>query len=85
MSRTKGAKDKKPRTRNPAVSLEKQLVEWDKKEQKVDWQDLCQKLQHALAASYVAEENLESQIKNLGDEIARRDIIIRYLESRIVL
>ena len=67
------------------VPFEKQLEILDQEEQKVDWQDLCQKLQHALAASYVSEEQLEMQIKTLNDEIARRDTIIRYLESRIVL
>jgi hypothetical protein len=77
-------KKRKPRQAK-AVPFEKQLEQLDQEEQYVDWKDLCQKLQHALAASYVAEENLESQIKILGDEIARRDTIIRYLESRIVL
>ena len=81
----KRRKARKPRTVNPAVSLEKQLDKWDAEEKKTDWRDLCQKLQHALAASYVAEEQLDDQIKALKSEIARRDTIIAYLESRTTL
>lgn len=67
--------------------LEKQLANWDKIEeaeiqQSVDWQDLCQKLQQALAKSYVEAEDFEKRIKALTGEIAARDIIINYLEKR---
>lgn len=85
ISHTRKRKARKPRKVNPAVSLEKQLDKWDAEEKKTDWRDLCQKLQHALAASYVAEEQLEDQIKALKSEITRRDTIIAYLESRNTL
>jgi len=75
MARTVGAKDKTPRKRNPAVSLEKQLEKWDAKEQKVDWQDLCQKLQSALAKAYVDCDLLEATVNE-------QKIIIRYLENK---
>jgi hypothetical protein len=78
MARTKGAKDKAPRKTNPAVSLEKQLEQWDAKEQKVDWQDLCQKLQSALAKAYVDCDLLEVTV-------AEQKVIIRYLEGRTVV
>ena len=78
MARTVGAKDKTPRKKNPAVSLEKQLEKWDAKEQKVDWQDLCQKLQSALAKAYVDCDLLEVTV-------AEQKVIIRYLEGRTVV
>ncbi len=78
MARTVGAKDKTPRKKNPAVSLEKQLEQWDAKEQKVDWQDLCQKLQSALAKAYVDCDLLEVTV-------AEQKVIIRYLEGRTVV
>lgn len=78
MARTVGAKDKTPRKKNPAVSLEKQLEQWDAKEQKVDWQDLCQKLQGALAKAYVDCDLLEATV-------SEQKVIIRYLEGRTVV
>jgi hypothetical protein len=78
MARTIGAKDKTPRKKNPAVSLEKQLEKWDAKEQKVDWHDLCQKLQNALAKAYVDCDLLEATV-------SEQKVIIRYLEGRTVV
>lgn len=80
-------KPRKPRKveLKPEITFSQQLSKWEEEDNRVDWQDLCQKLQHALAASYVSEEQLEMQIKTLKDEIARRDTIIAYLESRITL
>ena len=60
----------------------KTLREWDEAEKKVDFQALCQKLQEALAKSYVEAEDLEKQIAYLRSEVAARDVVIRYLESR---
>jgi Tfp pilus assembly PilM family ATPase len=76
MPRTKGAKDKQPRKVNPAVSLEKQLEKWDQEQAKVDFQDLCQKLQNALAKSYVDCDLLEATV-------SEQRTIIKYLESKV--
>jgi Tfp pilus assembly PilM family ATPase len=78
MARTVGAKDKTPRKKNPVVSFEKQLEKWDAKEQKVNWQDLCQKLQNALAKAYVDCDLLEATV-------SEQKVIIRYLEGRTVV
>jgi hypothetical protein len=64
------------------LTFEKQLEAWDKQEQKVNFKELCEKLQEALAKSYVEAEQLERQITLLQNEISARDVVIRYLESR---
>jgi uncharacterized protein (DUF3084 family) len=64
------------------VSFEQQLEEWDRKQNAVDYKELCEKLQEALAKSYVEAEQFERQINQLRSEIAARDVIINYLESR---
>jgi len=66
----------------PVLTFEKQLEKWDKKEKQVDLKELCDKLQEALAKSYVEAEQFERQINQLRSEIAARDVIINYLESR---
>jgi len=71
-------KARKPRTVNPAVSLEKQLEKWDAEENKVDWKDLCQKLQSALAKAYVDCDLLEATV-------SEQKVVIRYLENRTVV
>ena len=71
-------KVRKVRKVNPAVSLEKQLEKWDAEEQKVDWKDLCQKLQNALAKAYVDCDLLEATV-------AEQKVVIRYLEGRTVV
>lgn len=73
-----GSKNKpKPKT------FEQSLKEWDEKEAKVDLKDLAEKLQSALAKSYVECEQLEKNIGIYQSEITRRDIIIQYLESKL--
>jgi hypothetical protein len=64
------------------VSFNQQLEEWDRKQNAVDFKELCEKLQEALAKSYVEAENLERQIVALRNEVAARDVVITYLESR---
>lgn len=81
MPRTIGSKDKKPRARkprttNPAISLAQQLDDWDKEEQKNDFQELCEKLQNALAKSYVECDMLE-------DTVSEQRAIIKYLERKV--
>ena len=58
------------------------LAEWDRMENEVNFKDLCQKLQEALARSYVEAEELEKQITYWRNETGARDIVIRYLEGR---
>lgn len=65
-------------------SFSETLKEWDRMENEVDFKDLCQKLQEALAKSYCDYEQLEKNIAVLRDEIVYRDVIIRYLENRKV-
>jgi hypothetical protein len=74
----------KPKAIKPSqvLTFEKQLEEWDEKEQKVNFKELCEKLQEALAKSYVEAEQLERQVGQLRNEVAARDVIINYLESR---
>jgi histidinol phosphatase-like enzyme len=64
------------------LSFEKQMEEWDKQEQQVNFKELCEKLQEALAKSYVEAEQFERQIAMLQNEVSARDVVIRYLESR---
>lgn len=64
----------------------KALDEWDHMESessKVNYEELCQKLQEALAKSYVEAEELEKQIVFLRNETSARDIVIRYLEGKV--
>jgi hypothetical protein len=72
-----GAKKK-----NQILTFEQELQSWDQKEKQVDFKELCEKLQEALAKSYVEAENLDRQIAALRNEVAARDVIINYLESR---
>jgi predicted RNA-binding protein with EMAP domain len=64
------------------LTFAKKLEEWDRKQNAVDFKELCEKLQEALAKSYVEAEQLERQIAVLQNEISARDVVIRYLESR---
>jgi hypothetical protein len=66
------------------LSFEKQLEEWDNKEKQIELKELCEKLQNALAKSYVECENFEKDIAIYQKEILRRDVIIQYLESKTV-
>lgn len=67
----------------PVSDFQKTLNEWDAKEKQVDFKALCQKLQEALARSYVEAEELERAIAYWRNEVGARDIVIRYLESKI--
>jgi hypothetical protein len=71
------------RTQAVVDSFSESLAEWDRQEQEVDFKELCQKLQAALAKSYCDYECLEKHVATFRDEIIRRDIVIQYLESRI--
>jgi predicted HAD superfamily phosphohydrolase YqeG len=70
------------RTQAVVDSFSETLSEWDRMENEVDFKDLCQKLQEALARSYVEAEELEKQITYWRNETGARDIVIRYLEGR---
>ena len=65
-------------------SFQQQLEEWDRKQNAVDYKELSEKLQEALAKSYVEADALNKTIANLNREIHARDIIITYLEIRKV-
>lgn len=64
-------------------SFSETLKEWDRMENEVDFKDLCQKLQEALAKSYCEYEQLEQNVNYLRNELQARDVVIRYLESKI--
>lgn len=81
--RPAGSKNKKKVIKRHSPTLfEDALKEWDRMENEVDFKELCQKLQEALAKSYVEAEELERVVTYWRNEVAARDIIIRYLESR---
>ena len=71
------------RTQAVVDSFSETLDEWDRMENEVNFKDLCQKLQDALARSYVEAEELEKLIGYLQSEVSARDVVIRYLESKI--
>ena len=77
-----GVKNKPKAKQAHILTFEKQLEAWDKKENTVNYKELSEKLQEALAKSYVEAEQLERQIALLQSEISARDVVIRYLESR---
>ena len=80
-----GAKNKpKAVKRSALLTFEKQIEEWDRKQNAVDYKELSEKLQEALAKSYVELDGLKKTIETLSREINARDIIITYLEIRKV-
>jgi hypothetical protein len=72
-------------SKNNPKPLEEQIKNWpaEPRQPVVDLQDLAEKLQNALAKSYVECEQLEKNVQIYQSEINRRDIIIQYLESKI--
>jgi hypothetical protein len=79
-----GSKNKLNKREQAAIdSFSQTLAEWDRMENEVDFKELCQKLQEALARSYVEAEEFERQIAYWRNETGARDIVIRYLESKI--
>jgi hypothetical protein len=80
-----GSKNKsKAVKRSELLTFEKQLEEWDRKQNAVDYKELSEKLQEALAKSYVELDGLKKTIDTLNRELHARDIIITYLEIRKV-
>jgi hypothetical protein len=77
-----GIKNKPKAKQAHILTFEKQLEAWDDKEKTVNFKELCEKLQEALAKSYVEAEQLERQVTYLRSEVGARDVIINYLESR---
>jgi GTP-sensing pleiotropic transcriptional regulator CodY len=67
---------------NPVSSFVETLKEWDEKEKEVNFKDLCQKLQEALAKAYCDIDQLEQHLNYVRNEVQARDVVIRYLESR---
>jgi hypothetical protein len=83
--RPAGSKNKsKAVKRSELLTFEKQLEEWDRKQNAVDYKELSEKLQEALAKSYVELDGLKKTIDTLNRELHARDIIITYLEIRKV-
>jgi hypothetical protein len=80
-----GVKNKPKATKQAQIiSFEKQLEEWDRKQNAVDFKELSEKLQEALAKSYVEADGMKKTIETLNREVHARDIIITYLEIRKV-
>jgi hypothetical protein len=79
-----GSKNKPAVKRTQVLTFEKQLEAWEKKENKVNFKELSEKLQEALAKSYVESDGLKKTIETLSRELHARDIIITYLEIRKV-
>jgi len=82
MTVTKRGRPLGSKKKNQILTFEQELQAWDQKEKQVDFKELCEKLQEALAKSYVEAEQLERQVGQLRNEVAARDVIINYLESR---
>lgn len=69
-----GSKNKKtpfdsaPKVRNTAKSFTEEVAAWEAepREEKVDYKDLCQRLQDALAKSYVEIDGLKKEIEELN-------------------
>ncbi len=66
----------------PVSSFAQTLKKWDEKEKEVDFKELCQKLQEALAKAYCDIDQLEQHLSYVRNELQARDVVIRYLESR---
>jgi hypothetical protein len=49
----------------------------------VDYESLCQKLQNALSKSYVDLEELQQRHNQAVVGIAKQEVIIQYLESKL--
>ena len=49
---------------------------------KVDWQNVCEKLQDALSKEMIETQRLEQERGQLINDIARQAVIIQYLESK---
>jgi hypothetical protein len=66
--------------KNKPKALEKQIAHWDAEPRTtpVDFKELAQKLQNALAKSYVEIDLLRQKT-----QLDRQAIIIEYLESRV--
>jgi hypothetical protein len=66
--------------KNKPKALEKQIAHWDAEPRTtpVDFKELAQKLQNALAKSYVEIDLLRQKT-----QLDRQSIIIEYLESRV--
>ena len=62
-----------------SISLQEKLKEWDEP----DFKDLCQKLQNALAKSYVDCEDLEKANFELVRTVTQMQGIIKYLELKL--
>jgi len=77
-----GVKNKPKAKQAHILSFEQQLEEWDRKQNAVDYKELSEKLQEALAKSYVEAEDLSKTIDTLSRELRARDVIITYLEMR---
>ena len=69
-------KPRTPKVIQPVLSFEKQVQKWDEEQSKVDFKDLCQKLQNALAKAYVDCDLLEATV-------AEQRTIIKYLEGKV--
>ena len=69
-------KPRTPKSIQPVLSFEKQVQKWDEEQSKVDFQELCQKLQNALAKAYVDCDLLEATV-------AEQRTIIKYLEGKV--
>jgi predicted metal-dependent hydrolase len=76
MGRPKGSKNTARKVKPSAVSLEAQVKKWDEEQAKVDFKELCQKLQNALAKAYVECDLLEATV-------SEQRTIIKYLEGKV--
>lgn len=78
----KAALDRKPKA---SKSFTEEVASWEAepREEKVDYKELCQKLQDALAKSYVEVEDLQKEIKELNKKINKANIWLNLKQMRI--
>lgn len=74
-----------PGSKNKPKGLEKQIAHWtaEPRQKSVDFKALAQKLQNALAASYVDVQRLEKELADLEDNIQIQNLQLIIKQRRV--
>ena len=72
-------------SKNKPKALEKEIAHWKAEPRKpsVNFEDLCQRLQNALAKSYVEAQDLEKDVENLDKHINLQNYQLTIKQKRI--
>jgi hypothetical protein len=73
--------------KNKNISLEEKIADWEPEPrmEEVNYEDLCQKLQNALAKSYVENEDQQKEIEFLSCLLSIKRKRIEQLESYLAI